>query len=154
MKKTISAIVAVLIACGIGTFYIPSRASLEFYEVRDLVYTLDFHGIDISLVTDPPIPAAFEPESWVGPEMASFLESVIPGPWDESEGNVVEFRNCLLIVRAGPVQQKAVQAFLWTIRAKNDALKVLGRGAARAKVFLLKLSRWTPWRVPEDRSGP
>jgi len=138
VKRVLLGSFAVLTLSAISVFFLPGETHLEFYDVRDLVYDIGggFPEVDISLATDPPIPAAFEPEPSIGPEMADFLQSVIPGSSGGSDDRVIAFQNRILVVRAGVPQQVTVRAYLAAYRAKNNSMRSLGRSIVSSRAWL------------------
>jgi hypothetical protein len=136
VKKTFLGILLALALSVIGAMHVPTQARLELYDIKDLVYSLDGPGVDISLAGDFSAPPAFEPQLYVGSEMADVLRKFIPGLSDSSNERVALFVNGYLVVRAGIVQQCAVGAFLAGCRTKNSTLTSLGRSIARARGWL------------------
>jgi hypothetical protein len=111
--------VPALVLAALATLFIPGPATLEFYDVDDLVYSLDFPGIDITLAQAPYDAPGFNRTYVCGPDLVGWLEVLV---YDAGDNHLVHFMNNHVIVRGTPAQQLAIRSAIAIYRATIRSL--------------------------------
>jgi len=126
VKKCLASLLAV--ALLFGSLFVPTGDRLEFYEVEDLVYTMDsFPRIDLN---PPPVQVEM---LIIGSELADQLGWLVPG-----SDRIVEFGNGMIIVRATTLQHLAVRAAIAARRFRNETCQSIAVAVYHLKTTLPK----------------
>jgi hypothetical protein len=128
-------IAGALLIFAIAALLLPTRITLELYDVQDITYSLaDFGGgVSISLAgrEDP-----YEDIQFSGEEVANVLRAIVPGLSDDASGRTIQFQNGLIIVRATAPQHAAVRCCLTVTQAAIASLNEVNKRLARAKITI------------------
>jgi hypothetical protein len=110
----------------VGGLHLPTGDHLEFYDVKDLVYTMDnFKMIDLN---PPPV---YADVLITGMELADQLAPLVPG-----DDRMVEFQNGYLIVRATTLQHLSVRGALALRSLRNVTFQFMTVGIYHLKTTL------------------
>jgi hypothetical protein len=117
----------ILVALLISSLFLPTGDRLEFFDVDDLVYTMDGFSIDL----DPP--PVYADVLITGMELADELGWLVPGG-----DRTVQFGNGMIIVRGTEVQLLAVRTAIAGRRRRNQACQAIVVGIYHLKTTLPK----------------
>ena len=115
---TYLAVLAILLLFACASLVFPGRATLEVYDVQDIVYMLDGPSPDeITLAMRSTSTVVNPVEYWTLSDLAEETRCLVPGAGKCAGDRSVQAQNGLLIVRATATQHLAVRARLSLARA-------------------------------------
>ena len=120
MKAALSllASLVILLVLVSAALLLPGQATLEVYDVRDIVYTVGGPWAEeITLSSPTPTTNVNPVEHWTQQDLAEECRSLVPGADKGAQGRSVQAQNGILIVRATAAQHLAVRGRLALARA-------------------------------------